>query len=122
MTEQNTVRQRRTFTAEEKATAILRIIQDGEKLSAVADDLKVQPNQLIDWKKQFFANAAVTFVRADDRELARANREISRLEGKIAEIEQKKDQIISLVTTEMCELKKKLLVQPSKKGNGSSPI
>ena len=122
MTEQNTVRQRRTFTAEEKATAILRIIQDGEKLSAVADDLKVQPNQLIDWKKQFFANAAVTFVRADDRELARANREISRLEGKIAEIEQKKDQIISLVTTEMCELKKKLLVQPSKKGNGSSPM
>lgn len=43
--------ERQRFTAEEKARMVLEIIQDGKKISEVAEENSVHPNQLISWKK-----------------------------------------------------------------------
>ena len=114
------VRQRRTFTAAEKAQIVIRLVQDGVPLSKLAEELKIQPPQLIAWRKQFFANAAAAFDKPEDKELTKARNNISRLEAQIDKIEADKNAVISAVATEMCELKKKLLAMPSRPANGSS--
>jgi transposase-like protein len=96
------------------------MVQDGESLSSVANELGLQPPLLIAWRKQFFAHAATAFERPQDKELAKAREDAARLESKIASLEADKDRIIAAVATEVCELKKKLSAMPSKPGAGSS--
>jgi transposase-like protein len=119
---QTEVRQRRTFSAAEKAAIMLRLVQDEVPLSKLADELKIQPAQLIAWRKQFFSNAALAFVKPEDKELAKAKSEIARLERRLGNIEAEKDQIIASVVAESCELKKKLSGPPSRPASGSSRI
>jgi transposase-like protein len=111
---------RRKFTAEEKAKIVTRIVQDGEKLSSLAEEFRIQPSLLVQWKKQFFENASRAFVTEKDSELAYVQRKLAEAEQRIREIEDKKDRIISLVAGEMCELKKKLSETRSPKGSGSN--
>lgn len=120
MSERQEVVTRRRFSAEEKSKIVMRIVQDGNRLSDVADELKIQPSQLVQWKKQLFENAHLAFESCRDSELEKTRRRLEDSERKIAEIESKRDQIIALVATEMCELKKKLSATSSPRGNGSS--
>lgn len=113
-------RQRRSFTPAEKSQAVLRLVQDGVPLSKLADELKIQPALLINWRKQLFANAAMAFDKPEEKEVIKARTTIAALEAKINRIEAEKNTVISAVATEMCELKKKLSEMPSRPANGSN--
>lgn len=83
--------ERHRWTAEEKARMVLEIVQDGKKISEVAEENNVHPNQLISWKKQFLESAVSAF--------------------KIA----RKDSVIAEIASENMELKKTYFGRMSKK-------
>ena len=95
--------ERRRFTAEEKARMVLEIVQDGKKISEVAEQNNVHPNQLMSWKKQFLESAVSAFKieRKDISEKAE-QREIASLKEEIS----KKDSVIAELAGENMELKK----------------
>lgn len=104
--------ERHRWTAEEKARMVLEIVQDGKKISEVAEENKVHPNQLISWKKQFLESAVSAFKierkdiseKADQREIASLKEEIER-----------KDSVIAEIASENMELKKIYFGRMSKK-------
>lgn len=104
--------ERRRFTAEEKAKMVLEIVQDGKKISEVAEENNVHPNQLITWKKQFLESAVSAFKteRKDISEKAE-KREIESLKEEIS----KKDSVIAELAGENLELKKTYSGRMSKK-------
>lgn len=96
---------RRTFSSEEKAAAVLRLLLDGESSSQICNDLNIHPNQLSDWKKLYIANASKAFEKpkSDSRE--------KELEKKVQKLEEKlihKDYVIAKVTEMNLDLKKNL--------------
>ena len=54
-------RTRRTFTAEEKLKVVMAVIQDGKAVSDVAKENNIHPNMILNWKKEFLANASLAF-------------------------------------------------------------
>ena len=108
--------ERRRFTAEEKARLVLEIVQEGKKISEVAEENNVHPNQLLNWKKQFLESAAQAFKieRKDITEKAE-QREIQRLKEELA----RKDSVIADIAGENLELKKSILAG-CQKGKGKS--
>ena len=94
---------RSRYTAEEKARLVLEIVQDGKKISEVAEESKVHPNLLLSWKKQFLESAASAFKieRKDISEKAE-KREIQSLKEEIA----RKDSVIAELAGENLEVKK----------------
>ena len=96
---------RRKFSPEAKANAVLRLILHGESSSQICEDLKIHPNQLSDWKKQYVENASKAFEKpkSDSRE--------KQLEKKVQKLEETlshKNYVIAKVTEMNLDLKKNL--------------
>lgn len=104
--------ERRRWTAEEKAKMVLEIVQDGKKVSEVAENYDVLPNQLLTWKKQFLESAVAAFKteRKDISEKAE-KRKIDSLMEEIS----RKDSVIAELAGENLELKKTYSGRISKK-------
>ena len=101
----NSRRPRRHFTPEQKATAVIRHLQDGVSVSRICDELDIHPNQFYDWKKQALESMTEAFVRrSTPREESRKKREMEQLHAKLA----KKDSVIAELLTEHIALKKSL--------------
>lgn len=100
---------RRRIKAEDKVKILSEILLNGRKISEVADEYKVHPNQIFAWRKELFEGAASIFVqkRPDISENARQRR-IDDLERTIAN----KDAVIADIAQENLTLKKKLTGQP----------
>jgi transposase len=76
-------RTRRRFTAEFKAQAVKRLLEDGKGLSEVATELGVGSGQLSSWRTEHLAAgsaAALALRKAEEAELLRLKRELKRLE------------------------------------------
>jgi len=77
-------RPRRTYTKEFKVEAVRLVTDGGRRVSEVARELGIDPNQLHAWKAQLRVDAEHAFpgkgnVSADQEELVRLRRENARL-------------------------------------------
>lgn len=63
----NRVRNRRHFTAEQKAQAVRRHLIGKESVSDLADELGVQPSRIHQWVKQLFDRADKEFLHPVSR-------------------------------------------------------
>ena len=91
---------------------ILEILQDGKKVSEVAEEHGIHPNQIMLWKKQALENMAELFkTERKDITAKKEQREISELKSQIAH----KDSVIAELADENMGLKKKYFGQKSTK-------
>src|SRR5689334_5732796 len=102
-------RERRNFTAEEKATILRRHIADKVPVSDLCDEYKIQPSLFYVWQRQLMENMsqALEDRRTRGVESSESNaqkRTIEKLEAQL----QKKDSIIAFVSEEHLALKKNL--------------
>ena len=98
--------ERKRYSAEEKSAIVLEILQDGKKVSDVAEEHGIHPNQIMLWKKQALENMAELFkTERKDITAKKEQREISELKSQIAH----KDSVIAELADENMSLKKKLL-------------
>jgi len=101
---------RRKFTAEQKATILRRHLQDKVAVSDLCDEYKIQPSLFYGWQRQMLEKMAVALESNGREQRARSNRE-GRLKRKIEALEAKlakKDNIIAEISEEYVELKKEL--------------
>jgi transposase-like protein len=96
-------RTRRNFTAEEKAKAVVRHLQDGVAVSEICDGLGIHPNQYYGWQEQALSGLAKAFARDDSRERA-AERRAERLQGEL----DRRNMAVAELLTEHIALKKSL--------------
>ena len=95
--------ERKHYTAEEKAAIVLEVIQDGKKISEVAEEHQIHPNQIMNWRKQALESMAELFkTERKDITAKKEKREISEMKEQIA----KKDSIIAELAGENMALKK----------------
>src|SRR5574344_1542871 len=94
---------RRRLKAEDKARILRELLLDGKKISDVAGEYQVHPNQIFAWRTESLAGAAGIFEpkRSDITEKARC-RKIEALEKSIAD----KDAVIADIAQENLALKK----------------
>src|SRR5215217_6518369 len=79
-------RTRRRFTAEFKAEAVQRLLEDGKGLSEVATELGLSPGQLSQWRNEHLAAGsaeALALRQAEQAEVQRLKRENKRLEEEV---------------------------------------
>jgi transposase-like protein len=79
-------RPRRRFTAEFKAQAVKRLLEDGKALAEVATELGLSPGQLSQWRTEHLAAgsaAALATRKAEQAEMLRLKRENKRLEEEV---------------------------------------
>jgi len=95
---------RKHYTAEEKVAILRRHLLEGAAVSALCDELGLQPTVFYRWQKEFFENGAAAF-QAKARGSAQAEQErIEYLEKKI----QRKDEVLAELMGEHIALKKSL--------------
>jgi transposase-like protein len=104
-----TNRQRRQFTAEEKATILRRHLADKVAVSDLCDEYHIQPSLFYLWQRQALENLSAALqdgrTRRAETQTATADRaRVAALEAKLA----RKDAIIAEVSEEYLALKKKL--------------
>ena len=74
---------RRQFTAEFKAQAVKRLVENGRGLSEVATELGLSTGQLSTWRTEQLAAGSVEMLvarKAEEAETLRLRRELKRLE------------------------------------------
>jgi transposase-like protein len=79
-------RPRRRFTAEFKAQAVKRLLEDGKALAEVATELGLSPGQLSQWRTEHLAAGsaeALATRKAEQAEMLRLKRENKRLEAAV---------------------------------------
>jgi transposase len=79
-------RTRRRFTAEFKAQAVRKLLEDGKGLSEVASELGLSPGQLSSWRNEHLAAGsaeALATRKAEQAELQRLKRDNKRLEEEV---------------------------------------
>jgi transposase len=54
-------RSRRKFTAKFKSTVVLEALKEQKKISELAQQFEVHPNQISMWKREFLDNAEAAF-------------------------------------------------------------
>lgn len=99
-------RSRRSFTAQEKLTAVRRHLVDKVPVSDLCDELGLQPTQIYQWQKMLFENGEAAFIKPG-RKAKRddANeKKIKALESKI----QLKNEVVAELLQEHVQLKKEL--------------
>ncbi len=110
MAEENTSKkERRRLSAEDKASVLNEILIKGRNISDLADEYRISPNQIYQWRKELLEGAASLFVqkRPDITEKAK-QRKIEELEKALAD----KDAVIADIAQENLLLKKKLTGRP----------
>ncbi|MBD3808792.1 MAG: transposase, partial [Epsilonproteobacteria bacterium] len=57
-------KKRKTYTPDFKAKVVLEVLEGEKTLNEIASKYDVLPKSLIDWKKQFLANASLAFDKS----------------------------------------------------------
>ena len=95
---------RKHYTAEEKVAILRRHLLEGAAVSALCDELGLQPTVFYRWQKELFENGAAAF-QTKARAKAHAEQErIEYLEKKI----RRKDEVLAELMGEHIALKKSL--------------
>lgn len=97
-------RARRNFTGEEKVAILRRHLVEHVAVSALCEELGLQPTQFYQWQKQFFEQGAVAFERQGKPRHDVAQERIAALEAKL----RRKDEVLGELMEEHVALKKEL--------------
>lgn len=96
--------ERKRYTAEEKVKILRELLEDGKPVSQVAEQYRLHPNNIFNWRKQLFEGGIQTFkIRRADISGRAEERKIAALEEKIKQ----KDEVIAEFAEELLGLKKK---------------
>ncbi len=95
-------KQRKHYTAEEKAAILRRHLLDQEPVSKLCDELGLQPTVLYRWQKEFFENGAAAFQKSARTKTQAEQERIEYLEKKI----QTKDEVLAELMAEHVALRK----------------
>jgi transposase-like protein len=97
-------RERRTFTAQQKASLVKRHLLEGVAVSDLCDEAQITPTQFYQWQKQLFEGAAAAFQKPPGKICGP-----SPVERRVAHLEQRlatKNEVIAELTEENVRLKK----------------
>ena len=97
-------KQRKHYTAEEKVAILRRHLLEGAVVSALCDELGLQPTVFYRWQKEFFENGAAAFQTNGPADHQGEQERIEFLEKKI----QRKDEVLAELMAEHIALKKEL--------------
>lgn len=97
-------RKRRRYSPAEKVAILKRHLIDREEVSAICEELKLNPTLFYDWQKQFFDHGVKAFENEGLSEESRLREENTRLQAKLT----KKDSALSDLIQEHMALKKTL--------------
>jgi len=97
-------RDRRKFTAEQKAAILRRHLVDKAPVSDLCDEYHLQPSVFYTWQRQSMENLAMALEAAATSRESEVVRENEALKAKLA----KKDNIIAEISEEYVALKKAL--------------
>ncbi|RMD58306.1 hypothetical protein D6833_13025 [Candidatus Parcubacteria bacterium] len=95
-------RQRRRWTAEEKARIVRRYLRDKVSLADLADETGASPALISQWTKALLEQAEIIFSGEYRRAQRRTQREIQSREARIAQLQE----VVSELSTEVLRLKK----------------
>ena len=95
---------RRRFTADQKAHAVLRHLQDRETVSSICESLSIHPNQFYNWQKEAMSNLSNAFVKDNTAKEKKVEQTMDRLKTE----QQHKDSVIAELLSEHLALKKSL--------------
>jgi transposase-like protein len=103
---------RRTFTAEQKAEIVRRHLKDKVPVSSLAEELAIQPTQIYQWVAMLFEQAARVFEKSENGKSASPkatqkiaelkDQKIKRLQAKLAD----KNEVIAELMEENVKAKK----------------
>lgn len=102
-------RNRRTFTAEQKAEVVRRHLRDKVPVSQLAEELKVQPSQIHQWVNTVLAQAEQAFTRAGHQGKRRLAKQEELRQQRIQKLEAKldlKNEVIAELMEENVKAKK----------------
>ena len=112
-----TKKQRKNFTAAEKAEAVRRHLVGKEAVSQICEELGIQPSAFYNWQQLLFARAESLFDSKPGRKkIDNSAAQVSELEARLSQ----KDSVIAELLQEHVDLKKSLGV--NLKASGSRPI
>ena len=97
-------KQRKHYTAEEKVAVLRRHLLERTAVSALCDELGLQPTVLYRWQKEFFENGAAAFQQRGRTNHQPEQERIAYLEQKI----QTKDEVLAELMAEHVALKKRV--------------
>jgi len=100
---------RKQFTAEQKVAIVRRHLVEKTPVSDLCDEFGIHPNQVYNWQKQLFENAATAFERRpnsanEKRRQNAAERKIEHLQKKL----QDRNEVVAELMQEHVQLKKEL--------------
>ena len=96
-------RERRHFTAAQKASMIKAHLVDGKSVADLCDEHRILPTQFYQWQKQLFENAEAAFERqGKSGRKSPAERKIQQLQAKLAD----KNEVIAELMEENVKAKK----------------
>lgn len=99
---------RRSFTAEQKATMLRRHFVDKVAVSDLCDEYKIQPSLFYLWQRQALENLERAIEAPGDRDAARRQAEQERTIAALEATVATKDGIIAAISEEYVTLKKTL--------------
>jgi transposase-like protein len=95
---------RKKYTPEENVLILREIVEDGKAVSTVANNQELNPNLILNWRKQMVENARETFtIKRSDISGKAQERRIKGLEAKLLE----RETLIAALAQENLELKKR---------------
>src|SRR5438552_17575669 len=97
-------KQRKHYTPEEKVGILRRHLLDKEPISALCDELGLQPTVFYRWQKEFFENGAAAFQGNAPSDHQAEQERIEFLQKKI----QRKDEVLAELMAEHIALKTEL--------------
>ena len=97
-------RQRKHFTAEQKAAIVRRHLLDGIPVADVCEQNGLQPTVFYRWQKQVFDSLPALFERKSD---AGRDRSLEQENQRLRQVVARKDEVIAEVTGELIDAKKK---------------
>lgn len=97
-------RKRRRFSGSEKVAILRRHLVDGEQISLICEETKIQPTMFYEWQRRFFEHGAKAFEAEAKQTESNLREEVGKLKAKL----QRKDAVLAELMEEHVALKKSL--------------
>lgn len=97
-------KKRKHYSGAQKVEILKRHLVDGEDISNICDELKLNPTVFYDWQKRFFENGARAFEGESQSEEKQLKSRVQTLEAKLV----RKDEVLAELMEEHVALKKSL--------------
>lgn len=99
-----TKKQRKHFTAEQKAAIVRQHLVDRKSVADVCEEHGIQPTVFYRWQKQVFDNLAALFEKNSDKHRMRLEEQVDALKARLA----RKDEVIAEITQDYIDAKKNI--------------